>query len=579
MQCKDVLKCGLMRMTDDAIQQATLTKQASREPSHLCVILTVWEIEEAERHAELLHLLQHNNMEIYKEANDEASLFEKLLSDWSSTEVQNDLKLNLASYHNDLTSLANTDQLLDKFENHAQDRNLIISQEEFARDLKTLMTVTVVKSKKGKGKAKRVSPSDSYYRSGYDVNLNDQSGMGINPSSSYDASFGVPVPSMQPDRHDNIIIPPDTNFAALNTNIGAAPNSNVPPYNPYFAAPNPYFATAPNQYFAAPGPNIIPLNPCIAYRNANFTPPNPNFIPLNPHPPAPSSTALNIIAPCPQLAINTAALELVMESCRKLLFWRQWATEGHASVRSQPYDLMACQRSLCNDHSQAWQGEFEGEVSMPEGMPGVPGLDMRVLLPHLTAGCSMSGSTGGPSVAVLLTVESEINDQACDKIKSLLLNDNFMLHRDVLVLAMNNAIVKAMMKNISNQGRHLLVLHCKQMDFEEQWKGKKEPQDDLAVAPFGHVSVAQMVQAIIRQFCCHLPDNNDNINVDNIVAFVVTMLWFALREFSNGTYILSEFVAEGERAMYNEVLNRIKELNETNLEFYLLTIKHIFKLL
>lgn len=62
-------------MTDDAIQQATLAKQASRETSRIRVrvILTAWEIEEAERHVELL---QRTNIEIYKEANDEASWFE-----------------------------------------------------------------------------------------------------------------------------------------------------------------------------------------------------------------------------------------------------------------------------------------------------------------------------------------------------------------------------------------------------------------------------------------------------------------------------------------------------------------------
>jgi hypothetical protein len=88
-----------------------------------------------------------------------------------------------------------------------------------------------------------------------------------------------------------------------------------------------------------------------------------------------------------------------------------------------------------------------------------------------------------------------------------------------------------------------------------------------------------MVQAIIRQFRCHLPENDDEINVANIIAFAVTMLRFALREFSEGTYNPSEFVVEDEETTYNEVLNRIEGLDESDLEFYYLMIDHIFKLL
>jgi Domain of unknown function (DUF6532) len=88
-----------------------------------------------------------------------------------------------------------------------------------------------------------------------------------------------------------------------------------------------------------------------------------------------------------------------------------------------------------------------------------------------------------------------------------------------------------------------------------------------------------MVQAIIRQFRCYLPEDNDEINFNNIVAFAVTMLRFALREFSEGTYNQSEFVVEDEETAYDEVLGRINELDESDLEFYHLIIDHIFKLL
>ncbi|KAG1779970.1 hypothetical protein EV702DRAFT_1043349 [Suillus placidus] len=56
----------------DLESQATLAKQASRETSRIRVILTAWEIEEAELHVELLQ--RTNIIEIYKEANDDPDL-------------------------------------------------------------------------------------------------------------------------------------------------------------------------------------------------------------------------------------------------------------------------------------------------------------------------------------------------------------------------------------------------------------------------------------------------------------------------------------------------------------------------
>jgi hypothetical protein len=126
-------------MSDSAIQHATIAKQASRETSRLRVILTAWEIEEAERHVEFLRVLQRTNMEMYKEAKDEAFWFEKFLSDRSLADVQDDFNRNLTVYHNELASLAKTDELLDQLENDAENRNLIVSPEEFARNLKALM--------------------------------------------------------------------------------------------------------------------------------------------------------------------------------------------------------------------------------------------------------------------------------------------------------------------------------------------------------------------------------------------------------------------------------------------------------
>lgn len=128
-----------MQMTDDTIRQATLAKQASRETSRLRLILTAWEIEEAERHAELLRLLQRSNLKIYEEVSDEAFWFERFLSDRSLAQVQQDLNLNLRVYNDDLSSLATNDDHLTQIEHHAKECGLILSQEEFAQKLKALI--------------------------------------------------------------------------------------------------------------------------------------------------------------------------------------------------------------------------------------------------------------------------------------------------------------------------------------------------------------------------------------------------------------------------------------------------------
>ncbi|KAG1886674.1 hypothetical protein F4604DRAFT_1675547 [Suillus subluteus] len=106
---------------------------------------------------------------------------------------------------------------------------------------------------------------------------------------------------------------------------------------------------------------------------------------------------------------------------------------------------------------------------------------------------------------------------------------------------------------------------------------------DSTMAPFGNAAVTQLVQVIIRQFRCYLPKNDDEINIANIVVFAVTMLHFALREFLEGVYNPSNFIVEDEEAAYNEVLDRIKELDESNLEFFHLnyvklcgTIAHLY---
>ncbi|KAG1883598.1 hypothetical protein F4604DRAFT_1677358 [Suillus subluteus] len=107
---KNILKRGLQSMSDNAIEKATLAKQATHEISRLRVMLTVWEIEEAERHVELLRELHRSNMEGYLDANQEAFWFERFLLDWTLADVKDNFNFNqTAAYPNDLASLAAAD--------------------------------------------------------------------------------------------------------------------------------------------------------------------------------------------------------------------------------------------------------------------------------------------------------------------------------------------------------------------------------------------------------------------------------------------------------------------------------------
>ncbi|KAG2355787.1 hypothetical protein BDR07DRAFT_1381273 [Suillus spraguei] len=136
---KEILSCGLQQMSDHAVQKATLVKQASREIRCLWVMLTAWEIEEAEHHTELLCELQHSNVEGYQDATQEAVCFEKFLSDRSLMELKDDFDFNETAYPHDLALLATTDNQLNQLESHTKQRDLILSKEELKNQLKVLI--------------------------------------------------------------------------------------------------------------------------------------------------------------------------------------------------------------------------------------------------------------------------------------------------------------------------------------------------------------------------------------------------------------------------------------------------------
>ncbi|KAG1817511.1 uncharacterized protein BJ212DRAFT_1480086 [Suillus subaureus] len=94
---------------------------------------------EAECHVELLHELQHSNMEGYVVTSHEAVWFKRFLSDQSLVEVKDNFDFNWTVYLNDLTLLATADEQLNQLESHTEEHRLILSKEELAQELKALI--------------------------------------------------------------------------------------------------------------------------------------------------------------------------------------------------------------------------------------------------------------------------------------------------------------------------------------------------------------------------------------------------------------------------------------------------------
>ncbi|KAG0694670.1 hypothetical protein DFH29DRAFT_880550 [Suillus ampliporus] len=100
-----------------------------------------------------------------------------------------------------------------------------------------------------------------------------------------------------------------------------------------------------------------------------------------------------------------------------------------------------------------------------------------------------------------------------------------------------------------------------------------------AMTPFGCAAISQLVQVIIREFCRYLPNDLDDININNIVAFSVAILRWALGEFLTGIHITAEFKVDNERPTYTQVLNCIRDFDKMDKAFYTIMVEHILKLI
>ncbi|KAG2352439.1 hypothetical protein BDR07DRAFT_1466338 [Suillus spraguei] len=121
-------------MDEETIKQAVSTKQATHEKSRLHLLMTAWEIEEAERHQTLLSLLQRKNACEYVEASNEAHMFERFMTHHRANQLEDDFDFGVGTYNEELLEFSISEEQLNQLEAFAIDHNLHDSNQTITKD-------------------------------------------------------------------------------------------------------------------------------------------------------------------------------------------------------------------------------------------------------------------------------------------------------------------------------------------------------------------------------------------------------------------------------------------------------------
>ncbi|KAG2036263.1 hypothetical protein BDR03DRAFT_1011796 [Suillus americanus] len=121
-------------MDEETIKQAVSAKQATREKSRLHLLMTAWEIEEAERHHTLLSLLQRKNAREYVEASNEAHMFERFMTHHHANQLKDDFDFGVGTYDEELLEFSISEEQLNQLEAFAIDHNLHDSNQTITKD-------------------------------------------------------------------------------------------------------------------------------------------------------------------------------------------------------------------------------------------------------------------------------------------------------------------------------------------------------------------------------------------------------------------------------------------------------------
>jgi hypothetical protein len=138
-QAATIFQCSLQNMDEETIIQAVSAKQATREKSRLHLLMTAWEIEEAEHHKRLLGLLQWKNAQEYVEVSNEAHMFERFMTHRHANQLEDDLDFGVGTYEEDMQAFSISEEQLNQLEAFAVNHNLhdpnqTISKEKYSTD-------------------------------------------------------------------------------------------------------------------------------------------------------------------------------------------------------------------------------------------------------------------------------------------------------------------------------------------------------------------------------------------------------------------------------------------------------------
>jgi len=106
------------------MQKVVQAKQATRETCRHHILTLAWELEEVERHMELLKTVETDCRRAYTEASEEAEFFERLLSSRNRPDLGNDIMFLHQAYEEDMLAFSTCEEQLDQLKGYALNTGL-----------------------------------------------------------------------------------------------------------------------------------------------------------------------------------------------------------------------------------------------------------------------------------------------------------------------------------------------------------------------------------------------------------------------------------------------------------------------
>ncbi|KAH7905149.1 hypothetical protein BJ138DRAFT_1165288 [Hygrophoropsis aurantiaca] len=114
----------LNQLPDNIIRSVAMAKHATRERNRHRILLTAWEIEEAERAKEMLEGIQQQNVQEFCAAEEELEFFKAVLDRRNIDDLADDIHYRHAVYGDETHGFQSCDQQLNIIEDVVQERNI-----------------------------------------------------------------------------------------------------------------------------------------------------------------------------------------------------------------------------------------------------------------------------------------------------------------------------------------------------------------------------------------------------------------------------------------------------------------------